>query len=216
MIGAAAAFLKFSRDKRGYEHFYLVQPTTNRRGKTRTRILYWFRTPPGVRVGRLPFDADVQRAIEAQNPGVTFDWKRLLATPIPPPSADVERWRERRRVERAEKAARRALRSVDPEVEAEIEPDAHPGSDESDIDPFESEGSGSEVAPLAAASGPVLEAEPESTLQDRVETVEAVEAVQPVAAGPEQASRKRRRRRRGGRHNKRPTEGGPPSSNGVA
>ena len=75
MTSAGAAFLRFSRDKRGYEHFYLVQPTTNRRGKTRARILYWFRTPPGVRVGRLPFDADVQRTIEAQNPGVTFDWK---------------------------------------------------------------------------------------------------------------------------------------------
>ena len=123
MTGAAAAFLRFSRDKRGYEHFYLVQPTTNRRGKTRARILYWFRTPPGVRVGRLPFDADVQRTIEAQNPGVTFDWKRLLATPIPPPSQDVERWRERRRLERAEKAARRALRAADAEVAPEMEPE---------------------------------------------------------------------------------------------
>jgi hypothetical protein len=169
--------------------------------------LYWFRTPPGVRVGRLPFDADVQRAIEAQNPGITFDWKRLLATPIPPPSVDVERWRERRRVERAEKAARRALRGVEPEVEAEIEPDAQTGGDEPDIDPFESDETASGVAPLAAVSGPALEPDPEPpALQDRVETVETV---QPVA-GPEQALRKRRRRRRGGRHNKRPTEGGPP------
>ena len=50
------AFLRFTRDKRGYEHFCLVQPTTNRRGKVRTRILYWFRTPPNVKVGREPFD----------------------------------------------------------------------------------------------------------------------------------------------------------------
>ena len=61
-----------------------------------------------MKVGRLPFSEDVQRAIEAQNPGVVFDWKRLLATPIPPPAPDVERWRERRRLEKAEKAARRA------------------------------------------------------------------------------------------------------------
>src|SRR5882724_11159969 len=76
-----------------------MQPT-NRRGKSQQpRVLYWFRTPPNVRVGREPFDAGVRRALEAQNPGVAFDWKTILETPIP--SADTERWRERRRVEKA-------------------------------------------------------------------------------------------------------------------
>ena len=70
------AFLRFSRDKRGYENFYLVQPT-NRRGKSRPRMLYWFRTPPNVKVGREPFDPDVRRALEAQNPDVTFDWHAI-------------------------------------------------------------------------------------------------------------------------------------------
>jgi hypothetical protein len=96
------AFLKFSRDRRGYEHFYLVEPTT-RRGKTRPRVLYWFRTPPNIKVGREPFDDDARRSLQAQNPGVTFDWRRILDTPVPSP--DVEMWRERRR---AEKAVRRA------------------------------------------------------------------------------------------------------------
>lgn len=100
------AFLRFSRDKRGYEHFYLVEATTNRRGKTRTRILYWFRTPPGVKVGREPFSPEVRRTLESQNPGIVFDWRKIVETPIP--SADAERWRERRRAEKAEKAARRA------------------------------------------------------------------------------------------------------------
>src|SRR2546430_11210017 len=93
------AFFRFSRDKRGYEHFYLVEPTTNRRGKSRPRVLYWFRTPPNVKIGREPFDDDVRRALEAQNPNVTFDWRKILETPIP--SAEVEPWRERRRAERA-------------------------------------------------------------------------------------------------------------------
>ena len=92
------AYLKFSRDKRGYEHFYLVQPSN--RGKSRPRVLYWFRTPPGVKVGRSPFDPDMRRALEAQNPGVEFDWEAITHTPIPPP-VEPERWRERRRVERA-------------------------------------------------------------------------------------------------------------------
>ena len=92
------AYLKFSRDKRGYEHFYLVQPSN--RGKSRPRVLYWFRTPPGVKVGRSPFDPDMRRALEAQNPDVEFDWEAITHTPIPPP-VEPERWRERRRVERA-------------------------------------------------------------------------------------------------------------------
>jgi pyruvate/2-oxoglutarate dehydrogenase complex dihydrolipoamide acyltransferase (E2) component len=99
-------FLKFSRDRRGYEHFAIVEPGVPRRGKpARQRVLFWFRTPPQVKVGRLPFTDDVRRAIEAQNPGIRFDWPRLLATPIPPP--DVEHWRERRRAEKAAKQAAR-------------------------------------------------------------------------------------------------------------
>src|SRR5471030_137000 len=96
------AFFRFNRDKRGYENFYLVEPTT-RRVKSRTRVLYWFRSPPGVRVGREPFDDAVKRALEKQYPNVNFDWKTIVETPIP--SADAEKWRERRRAERALKQA---------------------------------------------------------------------------------------------------------------
>ena len=97
------AFFRFSRDKRGYENFYLVEPTTNRRGKVRQRVLYWFRSPPDVRVGREPFDESVRRALETQYPDVTFDWRSILDAPIP--SADADKWRERRRAERAAKHA---------------------------------------------------------------------------------------------------------------
>jgi hypothetical protein len=100
------AFLKFSRDKRGVESFSLVHATANRRGKVRPRILYWFRTPPDIKVGREPFDADVRRALEKQNPDVTFDWRAIQETPIP--SADADKWRERRRADRAAKHAARA------------------------------------------------------------------------------------------------------------
>ncbi len=205
MTGGAVPFLRFSRDKRGYEHFYLVQPTTNRRGKTRTRILYWFRTPPGVKVGRLPFNADVQRAIEAQNPGVIFDWKKLLATPIPPPAPDVERWRERRRVERAERASRRALA-----IPVDDEP-AEPDGDD-------------QLAAVTASSAeeeipPPLDVELESISTREAPVVEEPpvgrqpDAAQPVPA-LERAGRKRRRRRRGGRRTQEPANGNPPSSNG--
>jgi hypothetical protein len=49
-----------------------------RRGKSRSRILYWFRTPPGVRIGRSALDEDAIRLIEEHNPDVEFDWTRIL------------------------------------------------------------------------------------------------------------------------------------------
>ena len=52
--------------------------TAKRRGKTRSRILYWFRTPPSVRVGRAALDEDAIRLIEEHNPEVEFDWTRIL------------------------------------------------------------------------------------------------------------------------------------------
>lgn len=55
-----------------------------RRGR-RARILYWFRTPPGVKVGRAALDPDAIKLIEAHNPDVQFDWPRLLKGGDAPP-----------------------------------------------------------------------------------------------------------------------------------
>ena len=41
-------------------------------------MLYWFRTPPGVKVGRAALDEDAIRRIEELNPGMEFDWPRIL------------------------------------------------------------------------------------------------------------------------------------------
>lgn len=125
------AFLRFTRDNRGYEQFSLVEPTTNRRGKSRSRLLYWYRTPPNVRVGREPFDESVRRALETQNPDVQFDWRKIVETPIP--SAETDHWRERRRVEKAERAARRAM-PVEDEPRAESETDREVEVDETPPD----------------------------------------------------------------------------------
>jgi len=195
------AFLRFSRDKRGYEHFYLVEATTNRRGKTRARVLYWFRTPPGVKVGREPFDADVRQALEAQNPGVVFDWRKISETPIP--SADAERWRERRRVEKAERAARKARAADD-------EPDSDDAAGEGDAESaemgesFDAVGGDDEsTTPTAEApAAPDLTgqadspAHPDSPAQAAAH-VQGAAHVQPAAA--ESRRRRRRRRSRGSR-----------------
>jgi hypothetical protein len=43
--------------------------------RQRSRILYVFRSPGSVRVGRGALDPDVLREIEAQYPDIAFDWK---------------------------------------------------------------------------------------------------------------------------------------------
>ena len=180
-------FLRFSRDKRGYEHFYLVQPTSARRGKQRQRILYWFRTPPNVKVGREPFAEHVRRALEAQYPDVRFDWETLVATPIPPPETD--HWRERRRAERAA----RQVADAEPAVQ---EPEA--------------EGSAEEVALAANAPAPdePALAGGSGSAESVVSVSEASESTSEVRAIPEPL---RRRGRRRGRRNHRPgSETAPP------
>ena len=67
-------FLRVIRDKRGYETTYLMH--WYREGnRQHSRILYVFRSPGGVRVGREPLDAAILRQIEAHHPDIAFDWK---------------------------------------------------------------------------------------------------------------------------------------------
>jgi hypothetical protein len=67
-------FLRVIRDKRGYETTYLMH--LYREGhRQRSRILYVFRSPGGVRVGRGALDPEVLREIESRYPDIAFDWK---------------------------------------------------------------------------------------------------------------------------------------------
>lgn len=90
--------LRFVRDKRGYENTYVVH-SVRRRGKARQRILYWFRTPPNVRVGRAALDEDAIRLIEENNPDIEFDWTKILESqpPAAPPGEPADDRRRRMR-----------------------------------------------------------------------------------------------------------------------
>jgi hypothetical protein len=55
--------------------------SSRRRGRGQQRILYWFRTPPGVRVGRAAIDEEAIHLLEQHNPDVQFDWTRILKSP---------------------------------------------------------------------------------------------------------------------------------------
>jgi len=203
-------FLRFSRDKRGYENIYLVH-NQNRRGKPpRQRVLYWYRTPPGVRVGRPPFDEEARRRLEAQNPDVTFDWPAIIATPMPPP-AENEQWRERRRAERAAKQALRAeeassrqdrenqepfLATITPEDAIALRDD----TPESVLSP----GNDSETAAFDTEPQPGDDKRPTELAS------EPSEALEPSAPGDHvQDAGGRKRRRRGGRRRRGRHQSGP-------
>jgi hypothetical protein len=195
-------YLKFSRDKRGYEHFSIIEPGTARRGRPpRPRLLFWFRTPPQVKVGRLPFTDDVRRAIEAQNPGLRFDWPRLLATPIPPP--DAEHWRERRRMEKAAKQAAREASEEVPDIrEVQHVHEVHEvqevsGDQDGDPADLADHNAGQD---LEASEGATAQAETPLQTSDSRELVTAA----PIAASGERPSSGGRRRRRRGRRRPRP------------
>jgi hypothetical protein len=70
-------FLRFNRDKRGYETTALLH-SFRRQGRARARILYWFRSPIDVKVGRSPIDEDAIRLIEEHHRDLSFDWSKIL------------------------------------------------------------------------------------------------------------------------------------------
>ena len=93
-------FLRVIRDKRGYETTYLMH--WYREGtRQRSRILYIFRSPGGVRVGRDALDPEVLRELETHHPDIDFDWKTVIdhrqVVETSPP--DLRRPRKRRRGE---------------------------------------------------------------------------------------------------------------------
>jgi hypothetical protein len=177
-------FLRFTRDKRGYEHFQLVEPVRGRRGRERYRVLFVFRTPPNIKVGRAPFSEEVQKILEQHYPQVTFDWRKLMATPIP--SADAERWRERRRAERAQRAA------------AELEEDSSDEELQEAGGPPGSESAAEPEPPSAESMGESEEGARDEGGADRNQAEEPVVQTlsTPAPAGTPSSRRRRRRRRR--------------------
>jgi hypothetical protein len=69
-------FLRLTRDRRGFEHTFLLHSDTPGQSP---RVLYWYRTAPGVLIGRPALDEEAIRHIEDQHPHIEFDWPAILA-----------------------------------------------------------------------------------------------------------------------------------------
>jgi hypothetical protein len=158
--------LKFTRDHRGYENTFLVE-TVRRRGREHSRVLYWFRTPPQVKVGRAAIDEGAIRALEDAFPDVLFDWTRILEARPPEPAAWVDEPRRRPRGRTREREAPREARS-DRQTRFDVPavPPIAPASVES------SESSPVRDERVAAAAAPLV---PEAVEQPLVVLEEPVE-----------------------------------------
>jgi hypothetical protein len=92
-------FLRVTRDQRGYENTFLLHV---KHPGDPPRVLYWYRSAPGVRVGRHALDEDAIRTIEEQHPDIEFDWPQILeAGTMMAPEVERRPERPRRRLARA-------------------------------------------------------------------------------------------------------------------
>src|SRR6185436_10790103 len=64
--------------------------------RQRSKILYMFRSPGGVRVGRTALEPDVLRQLESRYPEIDFDWKAVIDNQqVIEPVSDQRRPRKR-------------------------------------------------------------------------------------------------------------------------
>jgi len=115
-------FLRLTRDRRGIENTFLMHAD---RPGDRPRLLYWYRTAPGITLGRLPLDEDAIRTIEEQHPDIDFDWPAILALSEVMTPEDEVAPRPQQREQREQRRERRPKRESDPAGQ----PSSHPRRD---------------------------------------------------------------------------------------
>jgi hypothetical protein len=158
-------FLRFSKDRRGYESTFLLH--AHRAGERDAPVLlYWFRSPPHVKMGRAALDEETVRVLEDTHPAVDFDWPRILATrpqPSEPPPDSIRLPRARRRGETRgeERGGSRPSRQAPPV--REVPPPMPSGSRLAD------EPSEAVVTEAVPAAEPVNVAAPEANVFEVVE-----------------------------------------------
>lgn len=123
-------FLRLTRDRRGFENTFLMHAD---RPGDRPRLLYWYRTAPGVMLGRAALDEDAIRTIEEQHPDIEFDWPAIIAlsevmtpedeAPAPRPQQPQQR-REKRGRNRDRDRSRPDEPAEAPSASAPSEPEA--------------------------------------------------------------------------------------------
>ncbi len=66
-------FIRYTRDKRGYEVTFVMHAYRSPQGTGRTRVLYLFRSPAHLQGGRQALDDEARDGLEHTHPDLTFD-----------------------------------------------------------------------------------------------------------------------------------------------
>jgi hypothetical protein len=88
-------FIRYTRDKRGYETTFVMHGYRPAQGPQRTRVLYLFRAPSHIRMGRRPLDEESREALEHTHPDLSFDWTVLGRESEAVRADDRDRYRDR-------------------------------------------------------------------------------------------------------------------------
>jgi len=83
-------FLRYTRDKKGYETTYVMHSRRGAPANGDARVLYLFRSPAHLAVGRRALDDEARAGLEHTHPDLSFDWESIVkeAAPTKPaPSA---------------------------------------------------------------------------------------------------------------------------------
>jgi hypothetical protein len=160
-------FLRLTRDRRGFENTFLMHAD---RPGDRPRLLYWYRTAPGVMLGRAALDEDAIRTIEEQHPDIDFDWPAIIAlSEVMTPEDEAPAPRPQQQQQRKEKKGRNrdhGREQVRESASARSEP-AEPRRDDRDDD-----------SPVAVESVEAAVEEPSP-----LAVTEPVEPLEPAARG---------------------------------
>ena len=142
----------------------------------RPRLLYWYRTAPGIILGRSPLDEDAIRTIEEQHPDIDFDWPAILAlaevmtpedeAPARPPQQQRQGKRQRNRDQRPPQPQR----SVAPQREGDTPVEAAPADtiDEPIAESIDESIAESVVESIAETPAPIEVPEPRNRLVEEL------------------------------------------------
>jgi len=147
-------FLRLTRDRRGFENTFLLHAD---RPGDRPRLLYWYRTAPGVLLGRSPLDEDAIRTIEEQHPDIDFDWPAILAlSEVMTPEDEAPAPRQKQQDRQSKRRGPQRDGSREPRRDERVEDAAAPVADVESAAPDAIEGidetDAADLEPAAPAS----------------------------------------------------------------
>jgi hypothetical protein len=114
-------FIRYNRDKRGFETTLVMHGYRTPQGGQQSRVLYLFRSPSNLQVGRTALDEEVVEALEHTHPDLTFDWPVLLRDRVETRAEPRPRPRRQGRKDQPEAEPRRQDGGTSAQADVEVD-----------------------------------------------------------------------------------------------